>query len=435
MRKINVGLLGLGEVASGVYGILTRKKKYFSEDIGVDFNVQRIAVRSLSRKRKVKVPSSILTAHPEEVIRDPKIDVIVELVGGTKESYRFVRMALESGKHVVTANKALLAERGDELFKLACHKKRWILFEASVGGGIPVIKSLRQGLVANHIDSIYSIINGTSNYILTRMTEDKMDFKTALAEAQEKGYAEADPTLDVEGIDAAHKLALLARFGFGGSIPFSDIYSEGISGIRSEDISFAEEFGYRIKLLAIAKRAGNGALEARVQPTLLPKNHILANVNGSFNAVLIRGDETGDILLYGRGAGSRPTASAVMSDLVDIAKRGVDYLGEDAGDHMKAVYRKISVKSISSLLSRYYMRFQVLDKPGVLSKISQILGKNRISISDCVQRERNVGSVVPLIVLTHDAHESDVRKATKSIDGLGVVKQKTQVIRMEDSRT
>jgi len=331
---------------------------------------------------------------------------------------------------VVTANKALLAEKGNEIFRAAEKYGREIYFEASVGGGIPVIKALREGLVANKIDSIHSIINGTSNYILTQMTQQKTDFAEALSQAQKKGYAEADPKFDIEGIDAAHKLAILTRFAFGGRVRFSDIYAEGISSIRSEDIAFAEEFGYRIKLLAIAKALPDG-IEARVQPTLLPKSHILSNVNGSYNAILIRGDEVGDVLLYGRGAGSLPTASAVISDLMDVALRQTVRFENDC--LLRAIRKPLKIKNISSILSRYYLRFHVVDRPGVLAKIAQMVGGHSISISDVIQKERSVGSVVPLILLTHPAHEHDVRRAIHTIDTLKVVRGKSQVLRIEEN--
>lgn len=434
---LRLGLLGLGEIGSGLYSVLKAKRDFFAREIGVRFNLKKIAVKHRGRKRKVRVPNSLVTTDALSVVRDPEIDVVVELIGGTDEARRLVLEALRCGKHIVTANKALLAEHGDEVFDLAHRMKRWIFFEASVGGGIPVIKALREGLVANHVDSIHSIINGTSNYILTRMTEARTDFADALKEAQKKGYAEANPRLDVEGIDAAHKLAILTRFAFGGKVRFRDIYCEGISRIRSEDIAFAEEFGYRIKLLALAKASGNG-IEARVQPTLLPNSHILAHVHGTFNAILIRGDETGDVLLYGRGAGAHPTASAVVSDLVDLAK--LQDADVEVGGHgraplhpMRAIRRALKIKSISSILSRYYLRFHVIDKPGVLSQISRVLGSHKISISDVIQKERSEGSVVPLILLTHDAHERDVRGAIGVIDRLKVVRGKSQVIRIEGS--
>ena len=430
MKLLKIGLLGLGQVGTGFYSMMTSKKKYFRQEIKAQLKIAKIAVKNKRRKRKIRVPQQILTQDAMSVVRDPSIDVIVELIGGTREAKKLVCEALRQGKHVVTANKALLAEHGDEIFQLAYRMKRWVFFEAAVGGGIPVMKALREGLVANRIDSIHSIINGTSNYILTQMTQEGMDFKEALVEAQARGYAEADPTFDLEGVDAAHKLAILVRFAFGGKVKFESIDSEGITRIRSEDIAFAEEFGYCIKLLAIAKRS-KGGIEARVQPTLVPKSHILANVNGSFNAVLLRGDEVGDVLLYGRGAGSRPTASAVMSDVVDIAKR-MSTRFKDLG-LLRAVQKSLKVKNTSSILSRYYMRFHVVDKPGVLSQISQVLGKHQISISDVVQHERRQGSVVPLILITHDAHENYVRKAIRAIDRLRTIRGKSQVLRIEEA--
>lgn len=400
-----------------------------AREAGVRFEIAGVAVRNSRKKRLVRIPPSLLTNRADSLVRDPEIDVIVELIGGTKVAHKLVLAALRNGKDVVTANKALLAEHGDEIFEVAKKTGRQVFFEASVGGGIPVIKTLREGLVANRIESIYSIINGTSNYILSEMSERKLDFKEALRLAQQKGYAEANPSLDIEGVDAAHKLAILVRLAFGGRFPFKAIYSEGISEIHDEDISFAEEFGYRIKLLAIAKRDSDG-VEARVQPTLLPKSHILANVSGSFNAILLKGDEVGEVLLYGRGAGPHPTASAVVSDLIDLAK------GHSsptlAGEGCTARSKPLRIKGISSILSRYYLRFHVIDKPGVLSKISAVLGGHRISISDVIQKERKAGSVVPLILLTHDAPERELRIAIGGIDRLNILRGKTQVIRIEE---
>jgi homoserine dehydrogenase len=430
MRTVKIGLLGLGQIGSGVVSILSGKKKFFAEELGLRFEIVKIAVKHKNKPRKVRVPASLLTTNAQEVVRNPRVEVVIELIGGVREARACVIEALNRGKHVITANKALLAEHGDEIFELAKKKRRWVFFEASVGGGIPVIKALREGLVANKVEAIHSIINGTSNYILTRMTEDKMDFKEALLQAQKKGYAEADPTLDIEGVDAAHKLAILTRFAFGGKVRFKDIYAEGISSIRSEDIAFAEEFGYRIKLLAIAK-AGKDGIEARVQPTLLPKSHILSNVNGAFNAVLLRGDEVGDVLLYGRGAGSLPTASAVMSDLMDVALRQTVRFENDCT--LRAIRKPLKIKNISSILSRYYLRFHVVDRPGVLARISQAVGKHAISISDVIQKERSHGSVVPLILLTHPAHEHDVRSAIQAINKLKVTRGKAQILRIEEN--
>lgn len=433
MKKINIGLLGLGQIGTGLYEILTAKKKQIEQSLNVSFEIVRIAEKYPERNKKVRPPKSIMTKDALEVVRDPSVDVVVELIGGTTAARSLIKEALKEGKHVVTANKALLAEYGDEIFELAHKMRRWVCFEASVGGGIPCIKALREGLVANTIESVYAIINGTTNYILTQMTETGMGFNEALKGAQAKGYAEADPTLDIQGIDAAHKLAILVRFAFGGRVKFSDIYSEGITQISSDDIAFSKEFGYVIKLLAIAKKTANG-IEARVQPTLLPKSHILANVNQSFNAVLLRGDEVGDVMFYGRGAGPHPTASAVIADLVDIAKSNIDIPVDDE-TVIRALNSRLTVKSITSILSRYYLRFYVIDKPSVLAAITKVLGRHKVSISDVIQRERSAGKIVPLILLTHEAPEKDVRAAIRSIDRLPFVKGKSQVIRMEEAGT
>ncbi len=431
MKKINIGLLGLGQIGTGLYEILAAKKGLFACQLGVSFELKRIAEKYPERNKKVRPPKKIMTKDAFSVVRDPSIDVVVELIGGTTVARQLIKEALKNGKHVVTANKALLAEHGDEIFALAHRMKRWLCFEASVGGGIPCIKALREGLAANRIDSVHAIINGTTNYILTQMTAKGMSFAEALAGAQKQGYAEANPFLDVSGHDAAHKLAILARFAFGGKVKFKDIYCEGITEISSDDIAFAKEFGYTIKLLAIAKKSGSG-MEARVQPTLLPNSHILASVNGSFNAILMRGDEVGDVLFYGRGAGPHPTASAVIADLVDIAKAGAEGPAEDRF-MVRALGKTIPVKSIFSIQSRYYLRFNVIDRPSVLAGISKILGKHGISISDVMQRERSVGRVVPLILLTHATHEKDLRAAVREIDGLSCIKGKTQVIRIEEA--
>ena len=425
MKQLKIGLLGLGQVGSGVYSILKSKGASLARRNGTAIRIEKVAVRHLAKKRLVRPKHSELTTNARKLVQDPEIDVVVELIGGIHPAKEFILAALRSGKDVVTANKALLAEHGREIFREAKRLSRHLFFEASVGGGIPVIKTIREGLVANKIRSVQAIINGTTNYVLTKMSEERLEFKEALKLAQNKGYAEADPRLDIEGIDAAHKLTILASLVFGGWVNFKDIYVRGISSIRSEDISFAQEFGYTIKLLAVAKKAQNG-LEAHVQPTLLPKSHVLSSVNGSYNAVFLQGDEAGDILLYGRGAGSRPTGSAVVSDLVDLARF------QDGDNSFTPELNELKVRNISSLLSRYYLRFHVIDRPGVLAKISEVLGKHKISISDVIQKERRIGSVVPLILLTHDTQEHLLRRAVHQIDRLAVLKGKTQVLRIEE---
>jgi homoserine dehydrogenase len=425
MKQLKIGLLGLGQVGSGVYSILKSKGRALVQRHGLNFQIEQIAVRKPSKKRLVRAKRSELTTQARVLVQNPEIDVVIELIGGIHPAKELILTALRSGKDVITANKALLAEHGREIFHEAKRLGRHLFFEASVGGGIPVIKTIREGLIANRIHSVYSIINGTSNYILTKMTEEKLDFKEALRLAQAKGYAEANPKLDIEGIDAAHKLTILASLIFGGWVSFCDIYVRGIASIRSEDIAFAEEFGYVIKLLAIAKRSKDG-IEAHVQPTLLSKSHVLSSVRNSYNAVFMKGDEVGDILLYGQGAGSRPTGSAVVSDLVDIAQM------RESDHFFSPELKPIRVRSISSILSRYYLRFHVIDRPGVLAQISHVLGRHRISISDVIQKERRIGSVVPLILLTHETQEHSLVKAVKAINKLSVLKGKTQVLRIEN---
>ena len=424
MKQLKIGLLGLGQVGSGVYSILKSKGASLARKAGNHLKIEKIAVKHLNKKRLVRVKRSDLTTNAKSIIQNPEVDIVVELIGGIHPAKEFILSALRAGKHIVTANKALLAEHGREIFAQAKRLDRHLFFEASVGGGIPVIKAVREGLVANKIRSVQAIINGTTNYILTKMSEDKLEFKDALRLAQKKGYAEADPRLDIEGIDAAHKLTILASLVFDGWVNFKDIYVRGISSIRREDISFAEEFGYTIKLLAVAKKAGN-AIEAHVQPTLLPKSHILSNVKGSYNAVLLQADEVGDVLLYGRGAGSHPTGSAVVSDLMDLAR-----FSEQEHVFTPAL-ASLKVHNISLLLSRYYLRFHVIDRPGVLAQISHVLGQHKISISDVIQKERRIGSVVPLILMTHDTQDFRIRRAIRAIDRMDAVKGKAQVLKIE----
>lgn len=426
MKQIKIGLLGLGQIGSGVYQLLTRKKSLLQKKAGVSFEIQKIAVKNPRKSRKISVRRDLITTESFKVARNGNVDCVVELVGGIRPAKDLILQALRSGKDVVTANKALLAEHGKEIFRTAAQKGRRVFFEASVGGGIPVIKALREGLIGNEIQSVLAIINGTTNYILTRMTQDRLDFKQALALAQREGYAERDPRLDIDGIDSGHKLAILASLAFDQPVSFRDLSCEGISRIEHRDIEFAGEFGYVVKLLALAKKVPAG-IEARVQPTLLAKDHILAKVDGAYNAILFRGDEVGEMLLYGKGAGSRPTASAVVSDLVDLA---LDR--EDKKKNPWLSKGKARVRRGSSMPSRYYLRFSVIDKPGVLAKISGVLGRHRVSISDMIQTERKVGNVVPLIMITHHAGESAVRAAQQEINRLRVISGKPQVIRIED---
>lgn len=415
----------MGQVGSGVYSILKSKGGSLARKHGVAFKIEKIAVRRPAKKRLVRAKRSELTTNARALVQNPELDIIVELIGGVHPAKELILAALRTGKDVITANKALLAEHGREIFSEAQKRGRHLFFEASVGGGIPVIKTIREGLIANKIYSVYSIINGTSNYILTKMSEDRLDFKEALGLAQKKGYAEANPTLDIEGIDAAHKLTILASLVFGGWVSFQDIFVRGISSIRREDIEFAHEFGYVIKLLAIAKRSRDG-IEAHVQPTLLSRTHVLASVRNSYNAVFMQGDEVGDILLYGRGAGSKPTGSAVVSDLIDMARV------REVGDFFTPNLNPIRICKMSSLLSRYYLRFHVTDRPGVLAQISHVLGRCRISISDVIQKERRLGGIVPLILLTHETQVQSLVKAVQAINKLSALQGRTQVLRIEN---
>lgn len=433
MKAINVGIVGFGTVGTGTAKILLENSRLIEERVGVPIVLKRIADSNVDREREIKVDPSVLTRDANEILNDPEIDIVVELIGGYGYAKEFILKAIEKGKHVVTANKALLAVHGDEIFKAAYRKGVDIGFEASVGGGIPIIRALKEGLVANRIESIYGIVNGTTNYILTKMTAEGENFSDVLKEAQEKGYAEADPTFDVEGIDAAHKLAILISLAYGVKIRFEDIYTEGISKITPLDIEFAKEFGYRIKLLAITKN-DNGKIEARVHPTMLKENAMLATVDGVFNAIYVTGDAVGSTMFYGRGAGMMPTGSAVVSDIVDIARNIVK------NSHQRVpplgcgeeCIKEARVKDISETVNHYYLRFSALDRPGVLSKISGILGENNISISSMIQKGREIEGAVPIVMMTHEAREKDVTKALDEIDKLPVVHDKTVFIRIEE---
>ncbi|OGW41288.1 MAG: homoserine dehydrogenase [Nitrospirae bacterium RBG_13_39_12] len=426
---INVGIIGFGTVGTGTVRILLENKEVLKERLGFEIKLRRIAVRNIRLQRGVKVPKGILTTDVDAVLNDPDIDIVAELIGGIRPAKDFMLKAIRNGKHVVTANKALLATEGNEIFFAAQKAGVEVGFEASVAGGIPIIKVIREGLVANRIKAVYGIINGTSNYILTKMTEENVEFSDALREAQELGYAEADPTLDIEGIDSAHKLAILASLCYGIPVPYKNIYTEGISNISTQDISFASDLGYKVKLLAIAKESDN-KIELRVHPTMLPKNYLISKVGGSFNAVYVEGDATGSTLYYGRGAGDMPTGSAVVSDIADIARN----IKKNAIGRVPVITKTVKdvrIKKIDDVMSMYYFRFSALDRPGVLSKISGILGKYNISIASVIQKGRRIGEAVPLVVLTHEAREKDVRQAIKEIDRLNVVMDKTVFMRVE----
>lgn len=431
--RVSVGIIGFGTVGTGVIKILVEKQKELERRLGFPLVISRIAdinVKKIKKKRGVRLPEGIFTTDSQAVLNDADIDIVVELIGGIHPAKEYIIKAIEKGKHIVTANKFLLATEGSDIFKAAKKNKVEVGFEAAVAGGIPIIKIIRESLIGNKVQSIYGIINGTSNYILTKMTEDGVDFSAALKEAQVLGYAETDPTLDVEGIDSAHKLSILASLSFGVPLSFKKIYTEGITRITPLDISFASEFGYKIKLIAMAKQV-NRDVELRVHPTMLPKEHMLSGVDGVFNAVYVEGDAIGSALYYGKGAGEMPTGSAVVSDIVDIArniKTGAVNRIQGMGMPEKP---DLKIKKMEDIYSSYYFRFSALDKPGVLSKISGVLGAHNIGIKSVIQKGRGKEKAVPLVMMTHEAKEKDVVYALKEINKLSVVSGRTMYIRVE----
>jgi homoserine dehydrogenase len=432
MNVVNIGLIGAGTVGCGVIKVLNENIDIIEKRTGVRLQIKKIADIDPDRKRPVEIPKVLFTTNAWEVIEDSSIPIVVELVGGTTVAKDFILGAIKNGKHVVTANKALLAHHGKEIFSAASRKGVDIGFEASVGGGIPIIRVIREGYVANRILSIYGIINGTSNYILSKMTEEGKEFNEVLRQAQNEGYAEADPSFDIDGVDAAHKLSILIMLSFGISLDLKKIHVEGIRGITPLDISFADEFGYKIKLLAIAKARENG-IEARVHSTLVQKGTPLADVSGAFNAVYITGDAVGPTMLYGMGAGMMPTASAVVSDIVQVAKN--INLGNSYSS-LPRLYEEGNLNSLipmSEITTKYYLRFQVEDRPGVLAQIAGSLGRNNISIESVIQKGRQLeGGDVPVVIMTHEAREKDLLSALGEIDNFPVVKAKSVFIRIEE---
>jgi len=428
--SINIGIIGFGTVGTGVAKILLKKRRELQKRLGFPLILGRIADIDIKRKRGIKLSKGILTNDVEAVLNNPYIDIIVELIGGIHPAKEIILTAIKKGKHVVTANKALLATEGIDIFRAVKRKKVEVGFEGAVAGSIPIVKIVREALVGNKIQAIYGIINGTANYILTKMTEEKIEFSEALREAQTLGYAEADPSLDVGGIDSAHKLAILASLSFGIPISFKKIYTEGITKITPLDIEFASELGYKIKLLAIAKQS-NKEVELRVHPTMLPKEYLISDVGGVFNAIYIKGDAIGSALYYGKGAGEMPTGSAVVSDIVDIA-RDIK-AGSIGGIHGIGIPERseIKIKNMQDVLSQYYLRFSAIDKPGVLSRISGVLGNHNISIKSVIQKGRKKEKAVPLVVMTHEAREKDVVSALKEINRLPAVTDRTTFIRVE----
>ncbi len=457
-QRINVGIIGLGTVGGGVLRILRDNAAVIRERVGVPIEVSKIAVRDLGRERGLDIPAGVLTDKAGAVVEDPEIDIVVELIGGYEPAKELILSAIARGKHVVTANKALLAVHGAEIHRAARRAGVSIGFEGSVGGGIPVIKALKEALAANRILSIYGIINGTSNYILSKMTDEDRSFADVLAEAQRAGYAEADPTFDVGGIDTAHKLAILVNLAFGIQVDLKDIFTDGITSISPLDIDFGKEFGYKVKLLAIAKmHEGSGGapadaqsrpevyrqgpaggphaekrIEARVHATMVPDEYPIAKVSGVYNAIQIVGDACGDVMLYGRGAGSMPTGSAVVGDMMDIARQILmEPSRKLAAGPSPDAHPGVELQPMDSITSLYYFRLMALDQPGVLSQISGILGRHRISIAQMIQRGRKHGGSVPLVLLTHAALERGIQKSLVEIKALSCITEEPVLIRVE----
>ncbi|MDY0161992.1 homoserine dehydrogenase [Desulfobotulus sp.] len=433
MKRMQIGLIGCGTVGEGVARILLGQQKLLRDRLGMELVLKKVADTDTQRKRSVTFDEGVFTTDASEILSDPEIDVVVEMVGGVGFAKDVIQRAIQAGKHVVTANKKLLALDGNSLFAEAAAKGVTIAYEASVGGCMPIIKTLRENLVANRITAMTGILNGTCNYILSEITRLGLSFEEALGQAQAKGFAEADPTLDIEGFDAAHKLAILAAIAFGMEIDFEGVYVEGISRIEAMDILYADQFGYRIKLLAIAKNHGD-RVEARIHPAMIPTDCLLSQVNGSLNAVSVYGDAVEEMMLYGHGAGMMPTASAVVADLADIARD----MGRSDGSRLPALgylsgsIRRIPVMPISEIRTHYYFRVAAADRPGVLSRVSGILGQHNISIMSVHQKERHVSDAVPLVFMTHRAREADMCRALEEIRALPEVCRDPVLIRIED---
>ena len=440
MQQVNLGIIGSGTVGGGVYQALQRNGRLMASRLGVSLRVVEIAVRDVKKKRAVNIPKSILTTDWAAVVNDPRVNLVVELMGGTTTSRQVVLAALRLGKPVVTANKALLSAHGEELFEAAQRHGTNLYYEASVAGGIPIIKVLREGLIGNRITRLYGIVNGTCNYILSRMKLEGADFGEVLADAQRLGYAEAEPSLDIDGYDAAHKTGILASLAHGFWVNPKHVHVEGIRNVTRLDMEFADLLGYTIKLLGIVKKSEGRSQKAEVKcapvqvsvyPTLVPNSHVLASVNGVFNAVFVRGDVVGDTLYYGRGAGQDATASAVLSDLADAAldlKCGTRSRIPPFVPHE----RDGAVLPIDDVVCRYYVRLSVIDRPGTLARIAAILAKAKIGISSVIQPEGHVGASVPLILMIHDATNAAMQKALAAIGRLPVIKGAPVMFRVED---
>ena len=434
MNPISVGLLGIGTVGGGTWNVLLRNQEEITRRAGRGIRITKVADQDLARAKQLVGDKAAVTADALEVVNDPDIDIVVELIGGYGIARKLVLQAIANGKHVVTANKALLATHGNEIFAAAQEKGVMVAFEGAVAGGIPIIKALREGLTANRIEWIAGIINGTSNFILSEMRDKGLAFDTVLKQAQRLGYAEADPTFDIEGIDAAHKLTIMSAIAFGIPMQFDKAYTEGISSLTQDDIRYAEQLGYRIKLLGITRRTPEG-IELRVHPTLIPVRRLIANVEGVMNAILVKGDAVGATLYYGAGAGAEPTASAVVADLVDVTRMHTAD-PEHRVPHLAFQPDQLSdvpILPMTEVITSYYMRMRVVDRPGVLADITRILADRGVSIDAMVQKEPSEGEEqVDIIMLTHETREKQINAAIAAIENLPVVTGKVIRIRLEE---
>jgi homoserine dehydrogenase len=433
MKEIKIGLLGCGTVGTGLIRLLRENSSILKQKLGVMLTLKSVAVRDIRKRRDVTLAPGVLTEDFRQVLTDPEISIVVELIGGYSPAREYVLEAVGSGKHVVTANKALLARHGRELYEAAVHRGVEIRYEAAVAGGIPVLSAIKGNMAGNRFLSVVGILNGTCNYILTKMTEEGVDFADALKKAQDLGYAEADPTFDIEGTDTAHKLSILISLCFGTWVAFNDIHVEGISSISPLDIAFAARLGYRIKLLAIGKR-DDDRIEARVHPGLVPETDPLAGISGAYNAVRLAGNYIGRIMFHGRGAGMEPTASAVAGDVMAIARNmlvgagmrtaPLGFLEENVG--------VVPIRSMGETVCKYYLRFSVVDRPGILAKIAGAFGENGISIKSAIQTAKGGSEAVPLVIVTHEARETAVKKALETIETFGITSETPALLRIED---
>ena len=430
MKKVKIALLGFGNVGRGVWKILQANVEEISKRSGYKVEVAKILVRNKNKDRGVEVPDEIVTTDFNDILNDDSIKIVVEVMGGVEPAKEYMLQAMSKKKHIVTANKMLLATAGDEVFKKADEEGAMFNYEASVAGGIPIIQGINESLTANRFKTLYGIVNGTTNFILSKMQLEGSKFEDVLKEAQEKGYAEADPTSDVESFDAQYKLAILSSLAFGTEIDVAKVYREGITKITDVDMEYAKTFGMVIKLLAIAKDDEEGRLELRVHPTMIPETHPLANVHDSFNAVFVNGNAVGDLMFYGRGAGELPTGSAVVGDIMTILRSNIDI--ENPVPVVKNNLWKKEIKSMDEVASKYYIRIAVKDRPGVLGEITAVLGKYSVSLRSVIQKGVINDDLVPLVVMTHKTEEKNIQKALEEIKALSSVSNIENLIRIED---